>query len=126
MAPVGFAAARRPNGVLGQYFALPYVALGEAQAGELSFGGECSIPVSLAPPEIVCPGRSCRPLMTSKSRSFCRTFARELEPASGHRPGQSRGMKSTWGPGSIMNTASVARTHATAAAAIAMWNPENS
>src|SRR5258706_13341082 len=31
----------------------------------------------------------------------------------GHRTGQSRGMKSTWGPGSIMNTASVARTHAT-------------
>src|SRR6266550_140734 len=44
----------------------------------------------------------------------------------GHRTGQSRGMKSTWGPGSIMNTASVARTHTTAATAIAMWNPENS
>ena len=37
-----------------------------------------------------------------------------------HRTGQSRGMKSTWGPGSIMNTASVARMHATAATAIAM------
>jgi hypothetical protein len=44
----------------------------------------------------------------------------------GHRTGQSRGMKSKWGPGSIMNTASVARTQATAATAIAMWNPENS
>src|SRR5215467_1436278 len=31
----------------------------------------------------------------------------------GHRTGQSRGMKSTWGPGSIINTARVARTHAT-------------
>ena len=44
----------------------------------------------------------------------------------GHRTGQSRGMKSTWGPGSMMNTASVARTLPTAAKAIAMWNPENS
>ncbi len=43
------------------------------------------------------------------------------EPADyGHRTGQSRGMKSTWGPGSIMNTASVARTQATAATAIDM------
>src|ERR1700688_4944983 len=42
----------------------------------------------------------------------------------GHRTGQSRGMKSTWGPGSIMNTASVARTHATAGKAIPMWNPK--
>jgi hypothetical protein len=37
-----------------------------------------------------------------------------------------RGMKSTWGPGSIMIAASVARTQATAAPAIAMWNLENS
>ena len=43
-----------------------------------------------------------------------------------HRTDQSRGKKSTWGPGSIMNTASVARTQVTAAIAIAMWNPENS
>ena len=43
-----------------------------------------------------------------------------------NRTHQSRGMKSTWGPGSMMNTASVAKTQATAATAIAMWNPENS
>jgi hypothetical protein len=43
-----------------------------------------------------------------------------------YRTGRSRGMKSTWGPGSIMNTANGARTHAIAATAIALWNPENS
>jgi hypothetical protein len=37
-----------------------------------------------------------------------------------------RGMKWPWGPGSMMNTTSVARTQAPVATAIAMWNPENS
>src|SRR5882757_367643 len=59
--------------------------------------------------------------------SFFIVSSRPFRPADyGHRTGQSRGMKSTWGPGSIMNTASVAKTLATAATAIAMWNPENS
>src|SRR6266550_8859707 len=59
--------------------------------------------------------------------SFFIVSSRPCRPADyGHRTGQSGGMKSTWGPGSIMNTVSVARTHATAATAIAMWNPENS
>src|SRR5882757_6947641 len=59
--------------------------------------------------------------------SFLIVSSRPCRPADyGHRTGQSRGIKSTWGPGSIMNTASVARTHATAATVIAMWNPENS
>src|SRR6478672_12573453 len=40
-------------------------------------------------------------------RSYC--FLPAL-PACGYRTGQSRGMKSMWGPGSIMNTANVART----------------
>src|SRR3989440_1904609 len=56
--------------------------------------------------------------------SFFIVSSRPCRPADyGHRTGQSRGMKSTWG--SIMNTASVARTQATAATAIAMWNPKN-
>src|SRR6201987_2345727 len=44
----------------------------------------------------------------------------------GHWTGRCRGMKATWGPGSIMNTADVTRTPATAATAIAIWNPETS
>src|SRR5205814_3349567 len=59
--------------------------------------------------------------------SFFIVSSRPCRPADyGHRTGRSRGMKSTWGPGSIMNTASVARTQATVATAIAMWNPKNS
>src|ERR1700754_55279 len=57
--------------------------------------------------------------------SFFIVSSRPCRPADyGHRTDQSRGMKSTWGPGSIMNTATVARTHESAATAIAMWNPE--
>src|SRR5690242_14965352 len=52
--------------------------------------------------------------------SFFIVSSRPCRPADyEYRTGQSRGRKSTWDPGSIMNTVSAARTHASAATAIA-------